>query len=257
LESPADESDLIRADRVAVLAHWDPDARVRRSPQMLTQALIQAGYLTFLVSTAVGDSPLAWIDGRPGGVTVLRRPNLGYDFGSWATALELLPAISRASWVLLVNDSLVGPFGPIDHLLDRFHRSHADVWGMTDTEQLGHHLQCYCLGFRNGCLNHPELSAFWRGIRVEASRDDVIHRYEVGLSRVLRHAKLSTEAAIEGWRAVDGDDNPTIIGWRRLLDLGFPFVKRQVLLDPSVCRDGHEAPAELRRRFGIDISDWL
>ena len=148
-----------------------------------------------------------------------------------------------------MNDSLVGPFAPIDHLLDRFHRSRADVWGMTDTEQLGHHLQSYCLGFRKGCLDHPELRAFWRGIRVEASRDDVIHRYELGLSRVLRHAKLSTEAAIEGWRAVDGDDNPTLIGWRRLLDLGFPFVKRQVLLDPGVCPDGHLVRDELRRRF--------
>ena len=257
VESPADESDLARADRVAVVAHWDPAARVGRSPRTLTQALIQAGYLTFLVSTAEGDSPLAWIDGRPSGVAVLRRPNLGYDFGSWATALDLLPAISRAPYVLLVNDSLVGPFGPIDHLLGRFHRSHADVWGMTDTEQLGHHLQSYCLGFRKGCLDHPELRAFWRGIRVEASRDDVIHRYELGLSRVLRRARLSTEAAIEGWRAVDGDDNPTLIGWRRLLDLGFPFVKRQVLLDPGVCPDGHLVRDELRRRYGIDADEWL
>ena len=96
VESPADESDLVRADRVAVVAHWDPAARVGRSPRTLTQASIQAGYLTILVSTAEGDSPLAWIDGRPSGVAVLRRPNLGYDFGSWATALDLLPAISRA-----------------------------------------------------------------------------------------------------------------------------------------------------------------
>ena len=256
-ESPADESDLVRADRVAVVAHWDPAARVGRSPRMLTQALIQAGYLTILVSTAEGDVPLDWVDGRPPGVTVLRRPNVGYDFGSWATALDRLPAIRRAPWVLLVNDSLVGPFAPIDHLLDRFHRSRADVWGMTDTEQLGHHLQSYCLGFRKGCLERPELRAFWRGIRVEASRDDVIHRYELGLSRVLRHAKLSTEAAIEGWRAVDGDDNPTLIGWRRLLDLGFPFVKRQILLDPGVCADGHLVRDELRRRFGIDVDEWL
>ena len=257
VESPADESDLARADRVAVVAHWDPAARVGRSPRALTQALIRAGYLTFLVSTAEGDAPLAWIDGRPSGVAVVRRPNLGYDFGSWATALDLLPAISRAPNVLLVNDSLVGPFGPVDHLLDRFHRSRADVWGLTDTEQLGHHLQSYCLGFREGCLDRPELRAFWQGIRVEVSRDDVIHRYELGLSRVLRHARLSTEAAIEGWRAVDGDDNPTLIGWRRLLDLGFPFVKRQVLLDPGVCPDGHLVRDELRRRFGIDVDEWL
>jgi lipopolysaccharide biosynthesis protein len=197
------------------------------------------------------------VDDRPADLTIVRRPNLGYDFGSWATALDLFPTIRTTQAVLLVNDSLVGPFAPIDHLLERFHRSRADVWAMTDTSQLGQHLQSYCLGFKEGCLDREPLRSFWTGIRVEATRDDVILRYEVGLSRVLKKARLSSDVAIEGWRAVDEDDNPTIMGWRRLLDLGFPFVKRQVLLEPGVCPDGREAPAELRRRFGVEASRWL
>lgn len=257
LETAGDDPDLACADRVAVIAHWDPDSRVGRSPSTLTSTLVGAGYVTILVSTAEGARSLSWVDGRPSGATVLRRPNLGYDFGSWATALNLLPAIRQAPHVLLVNDSLVGPFAPIDHLLDRFHRSHADVWGLTDTEQLGHHLQSYCLGFRGGCLERSALRSFWSGIRVESSRDEVIYRYELGLSQVLRRARMSTEAAIEGWRAVDGDDNPTVLGWRRLLDLGFPFVKRQILLDPGVCPDGYLVRKELRRRYGVDADEWL
>jgi lipopolysaccharide biosynthesis protein len=128
---------------------------------------------------------------------------------------------------------------------------------MTDTQQLGHHLQSYALGFRDGVHDRAPMRAFWDGIRVEASRDDVIRVCELGLSRLLRRHRFTTDVAIEGWRAVDGDDNPTIIGWRRLLDLGFPFVKRQILLEPGVCRDGDEAPEELRRRFGVEVSDWL
>jgi len=244
-------------ERLAVLAHWDPASRVSRSVAKLVEALEQAGYWTLVVSTAPGPGDLDWVEGRPAHVTIVRRPNLGYDFGSWATALDLFPAIRTAPAVLLMNDSLVGPFAPMNHLLDRFHRSHASVWAMTDTSQLGQHLQSYCLGFKAGCLDQEPLRSFWTGIRVEATRDDVIHRYELGLSRRLRQARLSCEAAIEGWRAVDGDDNPTIIGWRRLLDLGFPFVKRQVLLEPSVCPDGHEAPTELRRRFGVEVAEWL
>jgi hypothetical protein len=256
-ETGTGDPDVACADRVAVIAHWDPAPRVSRSARTLTSALEGAGYVTILVSSAEGAGSLSWADGRPPGVTVLRRPNLGYDFGSWTTALDLLPAIRQASHVLLVNDSLVGPFAPIDHLLDRFHRSHADVWGLTDTEQLGHHLQSYCLGFRGGCLERPALRAFWNGIRVESSRDEVIQRYELGLSKVLRGAAMSTEAAIEGWRAVDADDNPTVVGWRRLLDLGFPFVKRQVLRDSGIAPDGHLVHGELRRRYGVQVDEWL
>ena len=136
------------SERLAVMAHWDPASRVSRSVRSLVDALGQAGYWTVVVSTAPGSAHLDWVDGRPAGVTIVRRPNLGYDFGSWATALDLFPTIRTAPAVLLVNDSLAGPFAPIDHLLERFHRSHADVWAMTDTSQLGQHLQSYCLGFR-------------------------------------------------------------------------------------------------------------
>ena len=87
--------------------------------------------------------------------------------------------------VLLLNDSLVGPFAPIDHLLERFHRSHADVWGMTDTEQLGHHLQSYCLGFRRAAWTIRSSARSGRASGWKPSRDDVIQRYELGLSRVL------------------------------------------------------------------------
>jgi hypothetical protein len=250
-------ADLAGADRIAVIAHWDPQGRVRRSPRTLVDALVRAGFPTILVSTAEGDGPLDWVDGRPPGVTVLRRPNIGYDFGSWATALHRYPVIRQVADVLLVNDSLAGPFAAIDHLLERFRRSRADVWGMTDTTQLGHHLQSYCLGFKGGCLASPPLQCFWRDIRVESSRDDVIEHYELGLSRLLRREHLTTEAGVEGWRAVDGDDNPTIMGWHRLLDLGFPFVKRQVLRDPGVCPDGHSVREELRRRFGVEADEWL
>jgi lipopolysaccharide biosynthesis protein len=239
-----------------VLAHWDPHGKVGRSSRELLHGLSAAGYQTIVVSAAPSDADLTWPDGRPGGVVVLRRPNLGYDFGSWATALGRFPEIRTVPAVLLVNDSLVGPFAPIDHLLDRFHRTRADVWAMTDTLQLGHHLQSYVLGFRGGCLERPALRRFWDRIRVEPSRDEVIRHSELGLSRLLRRERLTTEVAIEGWRVVDGDDNPTIIGWRRLLDLGFPFVKRQLLREPDICPDGASVRGELRRRFGVDVDEW-
>jgi lipopolysaccharide biosynthesis protein len=190
-------------------------------------------------------------------VTVLRRPNIGYDFGSWATALDRYPAIRALPAVLLFNDSLAGPFAPIDHLLGHFQRSNADVWAITDTRQLRHHLQSYCLGFKGGCLEAAPLRDFWGGIRVEPSRDTVIERYELGLSRLLAREHLVVDVAIPSWRVVDIDDNPTILGWRRLLDAGLPFVKRQILREPDICPDGGSVREELRRRYGVDADDWL
>jgi hypothetical protein len=47
-----------------------------------------------------------------------------------------------------------------------------------------------------------------------------------------------------------------IIGWRRLLELGFPFLKREILRDPAVAPDGEEAPAVVAEVFGVDVADW-
>ncbi len=244
-----------RTDRVAVLAHWASDPVVGRSVAELTRALIHNQYRVVLVSSAEGDGPLAWTD-RPSGVTVLRRPNVGYDFGSWACALARYPRIAETSHVLLLNDSLAGPFEPIDHLLDKFHGSSADVWGMTDTTQFSYHLQSYCLGFLRGSLQEPSLARFWRGIRVERSREDVIWQYEVGLGQLLAREHFVFEAAIPYYRVVTSGQNPTILGWRGLLDQGFPFVKRGLLRRPALAPDGFAVRGELERRFAIDVGEW-
>jgi lipopolysaccharide biosynthesis protein len=242
-------------ERVAVIAHWAPDGRIDRSVRELSLALVQCNYAVLLVSTVEGTDPLEWPP-DVGRITILRRPNLGYDFGSWATALDRYPAIAAAERVLLLNTSLVGPFAPIDHLLRDFEESSADVWGITDSTQFGQHLQSYCLGFRGGTLQEAPLARFWREIRVEPSRAAVIEHGELDLGRLLARERYVVDAAIPSWRVVAGDRNPTIIGWRRLLDEGFPFVKRQLLLAPEVAADAQAIAGELRRRFGVEVEDW-
>jgi len=244
--------------RVAILVQWGPDSRLSRSVLELTNSLVGHDYPVVLVSACDSSGPLEWPGDVPPSVTVLRRRNLGYDFGSWAAALDRYPAIAAADQVLLVNDSLAGPFAPIDHLFKMFDETGADVWGLTDSSQLGtHHLQSYCMGFKHGCLQEPPLAKFWHDICIEPTRDDIIHRYEIGLSRLLHREHFSVDAAFRHSRVVRGGDNPTIHGWRQLLDLGLPFVKRQLLRQPELTPDGLQVRAELKRRFGVDADDWV
>jgi lipopolysaccharide biosynthesis protein len=243
--------------RVAVIAQWSPDCRLGRSVVELTAQLVNHDYQVVLVSTAPDCSALEWNGPKPDNITVLRRPNVGYDFGSWAVALHRYPSIAGAEHVLLLNDSLAGPFQPIDHLIEHFQASAADVWGLTDTSRYCRHLQSYCVGFKDGCLQEAPLARFWRGICVEESRDQVIWRNEIGLSRLLNRERYSIDVAISYRRVVHEGENPTILGWRRLLDLGFPFVKRELLRRPEIAPDGAMVREELRRRFGVEVDEWL
>jgi lipopolysaccharide biosynthesis protein len=244
-------------DRVAILAHWASSARLSRSVTTLVSALRVAGYHIVIVSTSEDPQPLGWSDARPDGVTVMRRPNLGYDFGSWATAIDRYPQIVEADRVLLLNDSLAGPFATLDPLIARFHASIADVWAVTDTSQFAYHLQTYIVGFPGRSLRELPLRRFWRGIYVEPTKEDVIWRNEIGFSQLLRRERFVIDVAIPFHRIVPEGKNPTIIGWRRLLDRGFPFVKRELLRRPEIAPDGDEVRSELRRRFEVDVDEWV
>lgn len=250
-------TDIGTPDRIAVLAHWSDSAVVNRSFRTLVREFSVNGYLPIIVSAAEFDEPLDWSGGLPGNAVVLRKPNLGYDFGSWAIAIDRIPAISCARYVVLANDSVIGPFASLQPLLRAFEGSAADVWGLTDTRQYFLHLQSYFLGFRNGVLAEPVLRAFWAGVRDEPVKWNVINNNELGLSRLLYREGFAATAAFRGDDIVAYGENPVIRGWWILLENGFPFVKREIVRNPSVAPNGEAVAREVKAVYGVELDDWI
>jgi hypothetical protein len=180
---------------VAVFVHFDPAGEIRPRVRRYLAALRQAGFSVLVASNA--EALCA------GAETVLRdladgyliRRNIGYDFGAMREALthwRLPRATTRG--VLLVNDSVIGPFAPLRPLLDRIDFSVADVWGATDSPQRGYHLQSFFLAAGRDALLHPAWSAFWRDVRPAQSKEFVIGHYEIGLTQSLLRAGLRGRA---------------------------------------------------------------
>jgi lipopolysaccharide biosynthesis protein len=241
--------------RAAVVAHWSRTPRLSRSVRRLLAELRSGGYTVVLVSTCEASAPLDLADTPD--VTVLRRANIGYDFGSWAVALDRYPALTGAEHLLLLNDSLAGPFASLGPLLDRFHSTVADVWSVTDSDELVPHVQSWCVGYRHGVLRDGPLAGFWRGVRHHPGKQDTIWWGELRLSRLLARSGLAVEVAVPHAEIVGAAENPTLQGWRGLLDHGVPLVKRELLRNPHLVPDGRDVRPELRRRFGVDVEDWL
>lgn len=251
----------IRSDSgsVAVVVHWSDRPAVSRSAQTLLREFLDAGYATAFVSAATCDEPLQFSDrDLVDGIAVYRRSNVGYDFGSWASFLAQFPATREASRVILANDSLLGPFASIRPVLDAFDACPTDIWGITGTTQDAAHVQSHMVGYKDGVLTEPALRRFWRGIRVESSKRDLILRYEIGLSR-LALAEGYVLAAHFPWNwATSLGQNPTSAGWRRLIMHGFPFVKRELVLrPPPEVSDAHDVADVIRQRWGQDVLEWV
>jgi hypothetical protein len=246
----------VDGEHVAVVAHYAAESRTSPSLRALVRELSAAGYRTLVVS-AGGDPGrrLEWGDDRPD--AVLRKPNLGYDFGSWAVGLQAVPGVRRARRVLLVNDSMLGPFAQLKDICAEFEQNRADVWALTDTRQYFHHLQSYFLGFRDGVLADRPLSDFYANVRQEPTKWDVIRRYELGLSVLLKREGYAVTAARPGDELAAPGENPVIKGWWRLLDRSVPLVKREILREPAVAPYGDRLPAEIRDRYREDVYAWM
>jgi hypothetical protein len=251
-------ADLGGVERVAVLVHHGAVPRVTRSFRELVAAFVARGYGVLVVSSSEFREPLDWGEAEvPASVTVVRKPNVGYDFGSWAVGQAMFPHLRDAGTVVLANDSLVGPFAPIDGMLDRLHATSADVWGLTETLQFARHLQSYFVGYRGGVLADAPLDWFWRGVRHHADKQTIIHRNEIGLGRLLESEGYAVDAMFGAGQVVPPADNPTIAGWRTLLERGMPFVKREIVRTPELAPGGLGIPAELRQRYAVDVTEWL
>lgn len=244
-------------DRIALLASWGPDARVSRSLSELVRALDACGYPAVVVRASDDTAPLQWPSAPPASTIVLRKPNIGYDFGSWSVALDRFPSLAKRAQVILINDSMVGPFRPLEEMAHSFESTTADVWGATSTRQVIPHLQSYLLGFRNGVLADPAVRQFWRSVDHHEDKSRIIGDYELGLSRLLRAEGITASAWFASERVVSPADNPVINGWHRLIELGFPFVKRELVRNPAIVRDARLAPHVIREQFGADVAEWL
>jgi lipopolysaccharide biosynthesis protein len=247
------------ADRIAFVAHWSETERQSRSTLRLIAELQRLGYRVVVSSTspATGRLDFAASDVRLHELTVFRRPNIGYDFGSWAVAMATREQLLGRPYVLVVNDSLVGPFAPLDAVVQNFEETSADAWGMVESNQFASHLQSFFRGFRYGVLAEPVMHRFWRDVRVIPDKSALIAEYEFGFSEFLRRNGFSTSPFVHHSDVVGEGLNPTIHGWRALFDAGVPFVKRELVLHPDLTANGHRIMPVVAERYGTDVADWL
>jgi hypothetical protein len=264
-------SGIALGPRVAVFCHFDRAGMVRDHVLHYVRSLKVAGLDVVFVTNSgrLQTAALERVQELCAGVLVRR--NIGYDFGAWREALEVLRLPrSDTEMVVLVNDSLYGPLRPIDEMLSRIDFARADVWGLTESWQNRYHLQSFFLAVSPRALSSVAWRRFWKRVRPVPSKHWIIERYEVGLSQAMLRAGLRCKAIWPYAELVaqvdpsllleDGSEapvskdpmvdvrkiharrirhaavarvplNPTSDLWRQLLLAGFPFLKRELLRD--------------------------
>ena len=248
--------------RAIILAHHDPDGIVDphvihalRAYRALTDKLV-------VVSTSLRRLP----DDLVGTVdTFLPRENVGYDFGSWQAGLRMLSpsgGVDAAGFdeVVCVNDSVYGPLFDLAAALSDARVADADLWGMCLSEQGTKrrgkiscpHIQSWFFGMRRPLIVSQAFGDFWRSVVPLEHKDDLIDRYELGMTEHFAAAGFRVAALYDArtaeplslremWphfslrepgrllrllkKSRRPRHNPSELAYKRLLDAGVPFAK--------------------------------
>jgi lipopolysaccharide biosynthesis protein len=211
-----------------------------------------AGYAVALVvnTDAMGDM----VEPRCGAARiVIVRENLGYDFGAWRHAIELLGGLTDARSISFTNDSIVavpdeGASGGIRQLREQINSVPCDVIFLTRNQEVRPHCQSFFFTLRaealaRGALDHIAAVPLYR------EKEHLIYEVEVHFSDLLQKAGM----VVRHLYHLDVQENPTIHHWETLLDNGFPFIKVQLITAGILNVDDDR----LVERLGPDVHPML
>lgn len=241
--------------RAIVFAHFDPAGAF--DPHVV-HALGQ--YRRFADRLVVVSASAERLPAKLAGMVdeFVPRENVGYDFCSWRDGLRTIRP-SDYDEVICVNDSVYGPLFDLGPALRDPRTADADLWGMVLSEQSTRrrggrcpHVQSWFFGMRRRLLASPVYETFWNAIVPVLDKEEVVDRYELGLSVACREAglriagiydartagpmrlgdlwpHLSLAEPRRSWRLWKKGrrtpHNPSELAWLRLLEAGVPFVK--------------------------------
>jgi len=236
---------------LTVMAGYCAGPSIPRSTQLWVEALRRYSRHLLLVfdNPAPAQLPPSW---QGPDLTLVFERHRGYDFGSYRRGLELAQArglLEQASHVLLCNDSVLGPLGDLEPLLQRMQAAPDEAWGLTASHQLTPHLQSYFVLLGRELLERAPLRHFFNSIEPLLSRYAVIQRYELGLSRALLAAGAPLQAWVEPQLVLDPHSgqpagNPTAFPLS-LVELGVPLIKARALRERSANQEGIAATCQL------------
>lgn len=234
------------ARKLCLFATYDPQGLIDPYVLFHLKEIARAGFDIILISTSAQLEKRDLNAVLPLCRAVVHRRNIGLDFASWKVGIELTGGCAGYDRILLTNDSIFGPLRELSPILQTFESSNARICGLTESLEITKHLQSYFLYVKLDSIPLDVWDAFWNDVEPLASKNDIIERYEVGLSQRFLQAGIELMSYIcrdkvEAAARSLGSDfaythfwnklpmNNTLFMWDLLIQkFNFPYVKRDV-----------------------------
>lgn len=187
----------------AVYVHFDRHGIVHDYVLHQLQELVEAGFRITFVSNAP-DLPAASRDRiSPLCRRIVWRRNAGYDFGAYKDGIAALGNLEQLDGLVLMNDSIYGPFWKLADTLSTIDSSKVDFWGIIDSWEHQYHLQTFFIYFLPAAFKSAGFQNFWRRHPYINNKGWVVRNGEVGLTQELARQELRAGVLATYWDVAD------------------------------------------------------
>ena len=237
-----DPQAIKQANKICLYAHFSDDGSIDSHCLKYLSELHELGFAIVFCSTSLL-SEASIVSVKPVTQAILSRPNVGFDFGSWACAWRFLQEQGlqpKKQDVLLAHDSVYGPIHPLKDTFERMNKKSLDFWGMTTNSFPREHLQSYFLYFNKAMVGGQEFNDYLMDVKLLHNKNRLILDHEIRLTSHFTKKGFSWEAAF----LIEARDfeplmlraksffnpDPTIWLWNQLIEKHkFPFLKKSVV----------------------------
>lgn len=125
-----------------------------------------------------------------------------YDFGSWSELIKNIgwDTICKYDNLILINDSVYGPFYDIKKVIDNFYKSNADFYGFTpNPKRHSYHIQSYFIMMKHNVFVNKKVQRFFDDIKELSNKGDIIKLYEKGFSNLLYSLGFKSDTFIKNY----------------------------------------------------------
>jgi len=127
------------------------------------------------------------------------RENIGYDFYSYRHGIKAIMNEATGWQITIMNTSFVfidaNKFHK-EYLSARIARLDFDCYGLTKSHEIAEHLQSFLITFSSRLTSDPEFAGWWEAMTPINERQQVILKYEIGLSKRLIQLGYSLDSAL-------------------------------------------------------------
>ncbi len=182
---------------VAIIAHYNVEGGLSNNFLEILSVFCENCHHVILVSTSyINELDLIGHDN----LSVINRPNVGYDFYSYKVGFNALSKIKDIDKLFIANSSFtLLDSRKFDNALKKMlSQSPNTVVGLTLSNQIAPHLQSYLLLIGKNIVYSDWFVKFINSIQPENTKFNIIAKYEIGLSAEFIRRRVTLKPIFEG-----------------------------------------------------------